>query len=252
MQALINAYCHSKTINLSALVWHKACDTIEKLSMYPIFLPHYQNLIPQLTTILSSSENERAARYYFEKDKNRFIITRGWLKYILAQVTQLDVFDIELSYNAFGKPFLACAPELFFNISHACDYTIIAFSKTPIGLDIEEIKDDVEIDAVMKQVFTTEELESTLGSVGQPHNFYKYWTRKEALAKALGRGIDKNFKQLSCLDGDNKTISTEFNKIHDWQVMNFKLNEYIGALALADMGIIMEEIKVHYLPEKIY
>lgn len=95
------------------------------IKLYEIELPKFQESVSGLTEFLSPFEKNRANRYHFSKDKNRFIICRAALKFLLAKQSGLDVNEIVIDTYSNKKPFLPSHPSVFFNVTHADDYVVI-------------------------------------------------------------------------------------------------------------------------------
>src|SRR4029453_8431242 len=77
----------------------------------------------QLEASLSRDENQRAIRFRFERDRNRFVVGRGVLREILGTYLQIDPEKVDFNYGPKGNPFLKEPSEyapgsLYFNVSH--------------------------------------------------------------------------------------------------------------------------------------
>src|SRR5687768_5179237 len=78
--------------------------------------------VQQLRGILTDDESDRANRFIFEIDRQRFIVARGTLRCILSRYIATQPDHLRFFYNQYGKPSLA--PEfsstlLNFNLSHS-------------------------------------------------------------------------------------------------------------------------------------
>lgn len=103
-----------------------------------------------------------------------------------------------------GKPYLKEYPDFHFNISHSDDLVAVAFSNTPVGVDIEKLR-DVNL-KIAKRYFAEDEKQFVKDS----ESFFYVWTRKEALLKQTGEGIRKELSSFSVLENKNiKTIKQD-------------------------------------------
>lgn len=104
----------------------------------------------------------------------------------------IDIFTA-VRYTKYGRPYLPLGID--FNISHSGQFILFAISDTQrIGIDIEEIK-MIEFDGFRNQFTDLEFLQMNQAS-NKFTEFFKYWTIKEAVLKADGRGITMDLKSI--------------------------------------------------------
>jgi 4'-phosphopantetheinyl transferase len=149
----------------------------------------------RLLGFLSPDEKERADRFHFEKHHRQFVSGRGVLRTILACYLDNTPEQVRFAYTKYGKPFLEGppgSPEITFNMSHSEDLCLYAISRDrDVGIDVEHIRSDVDIEAVSASVFSQRELDefSRVEPSLRPNAFFDLWTRKEACVKAVGGGL---------------------------------------------------------------
>lgn len=217
--------------------------------IYTIYLPDFNNLKSDLEEFLDSTELDRTKRFHKKLDRNRFIICRSILKFVLAAHTKLDVKDIYLDYHLNKKPYLASHPWLHFNISHSEDFAVIAISRNTVGIDIEYISEDFNFTNLLPNIFNEKEILGIQNAVNKKHAFYTLWTRKEAFVKALGKGIDDDFKYIPCLDGQHSIDSTLLKTTENWQMFSFYLaDHYLGAVAFESLTTISKNPVLFSIP----
>jgi 4'-phosphopantetheinyl transferase len=171
-----------------------------------------RNLIP----LLSEDETQRAARYRFDKHRNRFIMGRGTIRQILAVKGHCSPREISFELNRYGKPTLA-RPEstryLHFNASSSDTLGAIALSSAfPLGLDIEKIKfaNARDYDGIVRNQFTSDEDNwyQKQAKSARIRVFFEFWTCKEAYLKALGTGLSGKLDSFSInLEGVEPRVS---------------------------------------------
>ncbi len=148
----------------------------------------------QLEGILSPEEQQRAKRFHFERDRQRYVVARATVRLLLEKYLQYPASDIIFAYNEFGKPFLASpmGKRVHFNVSHSDAWGLIGITRLPhIGVDIEKVKSSIDVTAIGKRFFAAGEVATLLQSpeVARLDYFFSCWTRKEAFIKAIGKGL---------------------------------------------------------------
>lgn len=95
----------------------------------------------------------------------------------------------DMVYGVHGKPSFARHPEIFFSLSHCRSGAMCVVSRGNVGCDIESANRKVS-EAVMSRYFNRAEAEKVRSSSNPSLEFARIWTRKEAVGKFLGCGID--------------------------------------------------------------
>ena len=141
---------------------------------------------------LSTDERDRAQRFLRPVDRDRFILSRGGLRYLLGQYLHCPPQTITLAYGTYGKPCLhASAPPLHFNLAHSDDWVIYGFSRCPwLGVDVEQLTRRRHLEGLIQRCLTPAE-QATLPPTptARLQTFLHYWTIKEAHLKAIGQGL---------------------------------------------------------------
>lgn len=149
-------------------------------------LPHYRAL-------LNDDERGREERFYFDADKERFVIGRALTRLQLSRFLGGDPRSWPLVTNRYGRPELASPlpPPIGFNVSHTQGLVACAVAATTdVGVDVEFIGRQLTYD-VADRFFAPSEVADLrrLARDEQARAFYDYWTLKEAYIKARGMGL---------------------------------------------------------------
>jgi 4'-phosphopantetheinyl transferase len=191
-------------------------------------------LISKFSDILSGKEQRRAERYHQQKDKDRFILSRIALRILIGKYSGIPPHTIIFAEGINKKPFAENInlKNFQYNLSHAENFIVIAFSKSEIGIDIEKVDKNFSFKEILEQNFSDGEIAFIKNSNASSDNFYLLWTRKEALLKATSKGIDDNLKLVPCLNGANLLDEEIIGSHKDWFVSSFKVeNDYIASIA---------------------
>lgn len=149
----------------------------------------------QYLPLLSPEEHKRMARFVFERDRVRFLLTRALVRTTLSRYSPVAPADWHFIANAHGRPEIldrpAGVPDLRFNLSHtdgliACAVTI----GREVGIDVEHVGRRLTQD-VAARFFAPAEVAhlQSLPADQRERVFFDYWTMKEAYIKARGFGL---------------------------------------------------------------
>lgn len=148
-----------------------------------------------LVPLLSPAEEARAAAFAFPRERARFVVSRGRLRMLLARLSGEDPLDLRLAADPDGKPRLGgeCGPgRIRFSVAHSGALWACAVAlHREVGLDLEEEREDREVDRLAERYFAPAEAAAIRGlpEGGRRTAFLRCWTRKEAYLKARGFGI---------------------------------------------------------------
>ena len=149
----------------------------------------------RLEQTLSDDERRRAGRFYFQSDREHFIVARGVLRSILSSYLGVEAPKLRFGYGAYGKPALMLpsdAADLRFNLSHAGGLALYAVTRDrAIGIDLEYLRADMEWMQIAARFFSPREhaMLCALPTTARLEAFFTCWTRKEAYIKARGEGL---------------------------------------------------------------
>jgi 4'-phosphopantetheinyl transferase len=141
-----------------------------------------------LLAVLTSAEADRAARFHHDADRRRSIVGRAVLRHLLSRhfAVEPQAFRFELREN--GKPFLPQS-DIHFNVSHSGEIVAIALAGNEVGVDIEAKHRIPQIAAIAARFFSKEEAERVRAATDATAEFFRIWTMKEAVVKAVGQGL---------------------------------------------------------------
>jgi len=189
---------------------------------------------PALEAVLSADERGRAARFFNETVRTRFIVARGVLRYILSKHTRIPPQELAFVYGARGKPTL---PDVQFNLSHTNDLILIGVSpQQSLGVDVEYIYPIPEMATIARDYFSINEQHALFALPPEQRQdaFFTLWTRKEAYIKATGDGFSMPLHNFDVtLNHPPRMTRAEGDDPTRWHFYHLEpLPGYIGALCV--------------------
>ena len=202
----------------------------------------------QCFVVLSDNEKQRAQAYHIEADRNCYVLTHGILRYLLATYTNVTPQALCFTQQAHGKPILVReqgGQPIEFNLSHTREYAVIAIGLSPVGVDIEYIREDIKALRLASRFFSQAEYQalSALPTHEQASAFIYAWTIKEAWVKASGQGIANTFPHFDVsVDTHQKPHVIQANERHIYNCWSINIAaHYYGTLVTsADVTKILE------------
>jgi 4'-phosphopantetheinyl transferase len=197
-----------------------------------------------LRSTLLADEQAKAARFYFAKDRDHYIVARGILRILLSGYMKCEPRSLRFSYNAYGKPSLGMdgiEQAVRFNLSHSRGLGLYAFSLDhEVGIDVEYMKPDIEVERLARHSFSPNEraVLHSLSPEERLQGFYNAWTRKEAYIKARGRGLSLALDSfdVSLRPGESAALLQSREDAREparWRFVALQPGEdYAGALAV--------------------
>ncbi len=146
------------------------------------------------TALLTPEERARAGKLKFDRVRNQFIACRVQLRIVLGRYLGVDPVSVPITYECNGKPVLhdSCGSGIHFNVSHSESVAVYAVTISGrVGVDVELPRHIPDAQSLVERFFTQRdrELFSALPDGERLPAFFRAWTRKEAVLKAVGLGV---------------------------------------------------------------
>ena len=173
------------------------------------------NKYEYLKQFVSKECRKRADKFYFVEDAKRTVGAELLVRYYLRLNYNTSNRKIEMEYNQYGKPYIKNSNDLYFNISHSCDWIICAWSNHEIGVDLENIR-HIDLDIARVQFCNDEYTYIIEFPELSYRRFMQIWTLKESYIKYIGKGLNIPLNSFSVnFDSNGKcTLKTPFKHNH--------------------------------------
>jgi 4'-phosphopantetheinyl transferase len=145
--------------------------------------------------VLSAEELERSRSFVRCSDQRHFIESHAFLRRVLACYATVDPAEIQFEHGPWGKPRISGlhgSPPIEFSLSHSRGVVLVGLAVGgAIGIDVELVRPFDDCDSLARRFFAPDEYRAicSLPEPARLSGFFRYWTRKEAVLKALGTGM---------------------------------------------------------------
>ncbi len=186
----------------------------------------YESITPEIVEKLKkalSASPEYADGIFAKRGAKEWAESVSGLRALLLAMREakLDIHGAVIRRLESGKPVFENIPW-YFNISHSCGRAVCVLSESEVGVDIEFIKKVRAFDVIAANFFADGEIRRFRAAKNKNEEFYRIWTRKEALLKMSGTGIEY---------GKLKKIDTfEYS---DAQFTEYKRGQYLTTVCEA-------------------
>ena len=171
---------------------NESADSGQEVCVWDVDLNVPRLVVSRLERLLPSPEREEAYRCASLREARRFIVRRAARRLILAEYMNVSPSRLRILVDSNGKPRLAQPTRVEFSCADADDLAVIAVTKRwRVGVDVERFHHVPDALSVAENFFSQSEC-SELRKASPSFRdelFLRYWTCKEALLKATGRGL---------------------------------------------------------------
>ena len=204
----------AKTPGQLAQLWH--CDLDDPRVL------HYCD-----ESVLATDELERAASFKLERHRQFFIRRRALRRFLLGRFLGVPPKSLCFVETSLGKPQLAPpSPERCdFSSSNSENVFAMAIaSGWKIGVDVEVLRPDLNLEPVAAMYLDWQQSAQmeTLPAADRQRQILRFWSLREALAKASGHGIARHHDEempaasmWDCISGADKPLPG-WNWLQQW------------------------------------
>ncbi len=196
--------------------------------------------------VLSDDERERADRFVFPSNRAEYFAAHGLVRQLVGELVGRAPADLVFAVpDGGGKPFLVDPPGqgLDFNLSHTTGMVACAVGiGCAVGIDLEPLDRRVELN-IARRFFARDEYQwlTGLDDGDRQAGFLNLWTLKEAVAKAVGLGIQLGFEAFSVRPDPPRLEIPPRGFATDWHLQQWRPGPgHLAALAYHGQAPVVE------------
>jgi 4'-phosphopantetheinyl transferase len=173
-------------------LWLAFCDEIAD-----------EGLLADYRRLLVEEERQKEARFYFARDRHRYLITRALVRTVLSRYAAVAPQDWRFVEDAYGRPQIInpdpATRRISFNISHTRSLVVLGVTRErALGVDTEDVHTRNAELGIADHYFAADEVAQLRATPPelQQTRFFEYWTLKESYIKARGMGLSLPLAQF--------------------------------------------------------
>ena len=199
--------------------------------------------LTDMEAVLSREELSRAGAFRSVRNYRRFVVAHAALRHILSQYTGIRPGELRFTKGSQGKPCLAAITSVRFSLSYSSEIAVIAVSQHgEIGVDIERVR-NLAWGRLAHRHFTPREV-STLHALARSERrrgFFRLWTCKEALLKAVGVGLAAPLNSFEVELQPGRPASLRKGEGEAWALAELEAPaDYVAAIAVRHRSEVVE------------
>ena len=192
--------------------------------------------------LLDDEERARWHRFLAVGARRQFALCRAALRVALSERLGCANRALSFAYLEHGKPFTTVngrRADVGFNVSHSGRHGLIAIgAHDRLGVDVEERVSKRDLEGIGSLVYGSTERRLLAAATGRDkvHLFYRLWSMKEALIKALGSGFSLNPSRFevppAMLQGERSgSFQFPHEPSSEWRLLDLGEPRFAAALA---------------------
>lgn len=160
-----------------------------------------------LRSFLSADEQCRMDRFRFAQDRWSYAASHAALRFLLGKLLDCAPREVRFVTGPNGKPFVdakqhgdVTAGAIHFNMAHTRGMVGVALASSPVGIDVEPVRELPDMRDLTVNLMAPETLETfdafscTRDKVA---HFFRHWTLSEAYIKATGEGVGQGLSSFA-------------------------------------------------------
>lgn len=135
-----------------------------------------------------------------------------------------------------GEP-LACR-GIHWSIAHKPDFVTGVVSSFSVGIDIERLRPVAE--SLFRRILTSEESDCFEGN-DRTEIFFRTFTAKEAVLKAMGLGL-AGLARVRVVGAPQATTTLIYNGVNCYVVDHFRVDDHLASVVRGGSGVVWEVV----------
>ncbi|MCW8127256.1 4'-phosphopantetheinyl transferase family protein [Microbulbifer halophilus] len=174
---------------------------------------------PDLPPCLNREERGRSERFLRGVDRRTFVQAHTFKRLLISHYDPATApGDWRFVNSSYGKPGIAPSHRCHFNLSHSGPCLAVALADFPVGVDIERQREMKDVEVLAREVFHPGEREWLVAQPCFLTAFFRLWTVKEAILKAVGTGFSTPPDSFCCevSSGEFASANVAGSRWHCW------------------------------------
>ncbi len=174
---------------------------LDSLQVWCADLDAIELALEQVSELATDEERQRASRFRKIRDARRFLARRYCVREVIASFLEVDPKEVLITRLPSGKPVVDTSgltrPARFSSSTSENRLVVGITPNCELGIDVETLRPFPDWEPIAARFFSAGENEYLRSrSETATTEFLRLWTAKEAVLKAIGKGVTDSMNQF--------------------------------------------------------
>ncbi len=162
-----------------------------------LVVPNDDPLVCGFSSFLTKQQRARCRRFHDPADRHASMVCKGLWRIGAGILLGCDPRAVLMEHDEWGRPVLIGRDRTIvdLNVSRTRSHCALVVARgVRVGIDIEAVAPELVTESLIRAVSPGGE--GAWGFLEDPDSFFEFWTQKEAVLKADGRGLGVDPRQV--------------------------------------------------------
>ena len=205
----------------------------------------------RVSSWLSPEERQRASALRFQGDRERFILSHAFVRWVLADYLRVSPPEVSLTNDRAGRPTITGADRsVAFSLAHCQTHAVVAVARGAlVGVDVEHHRTVTDALGIARRFFSPAETDMLMAQAAAEldETFLRLWVCKEAFVKAIGLGLSYRLDRVTIggLHSGKPSftfIDAEYGPASQWILQSASVDRSYVAVAVKPLSGLLGRI----------
>ncbi len=158
-----------------------------------LVVPNDDPLVGGFSSFLSKQQRARCRRFFRAEDRRAASVCKGLWRLGAGVLSECEPRGVRMGHDCWNRPVISgtTRDEIDLNVSRTLTHCALVVGRgVRVGVDIEQICPELISPSLVEAITGSGDHDRREALAGDAAAFFDYWTKKEAVLKGDGRGLE--------------------------------------------------------------